>query len=95
MTWTKSDIPSQAGKRVVVTGANSGIGWRASLELARAGAEVTLASRSLAKADDAALRIRQQVPAANLRTRLLNWPIRNPLKCSPRRSFRIPVLWIS
>lgn len=72
MTWTKSDIPSQAGKRVIVTGANSGIGWWASLELARAGAEVTLASRSLAKADDAALRIRQQVPDADLRTRLLD-----------------------
>jgi NADP-dependent 3-hydroxy acid dehydrogenase YdfG len=31
------DIPPQTGKLAVVTGANSGIGWHAVLELARAG----------------------------------------------------------
>lgn len=44
--WTVADIPSQAGKLAVVTGANSGIGWHTALELARAGGEVILAART-------------------------------------------------
>lgn len=63
-TWTKSRIASQAGKRIVVTGGNSGIGWYAALELARAGAEVTIASRNASKVADAAARIRALVKGA-------------------------------
>lgn len=70
--WTVRDIPSQLGRRVVVTGANSGIGWHTALELARAGAEVTLAARSPAKTSDAAARIRAAVPAAALQTGVLD-----------------------
>ncbi|MGN1289176.1 MAG: oxidoreductase [Bradyrhizobium sp.] len=66
--WTVKDIPSQVGKRIVVTGANSGIGWHAGLELARAGAEVTIASRNEMKAADAARRILADVPNANVDT---------------------------
>jgi NAD(P)-dependent dehydrogenase (short-subunit alcohol dehydrogenase family) len=40
--WSVKDIPSQAGKVAVVTGANSGIGWDTALELARAGGEVVM-----------------------------------------------------
>src|ERR1700731_3277627 len=43
------DIPSLQGRLAVVTGANSGIGWHTALELARAGSEVILASRTEAK----------------------------------------------
>ncbi|MES5487582.1 oxidoreductase [Bradyrhizobium sp. INPA03-11B] len=64
--WTVKDIPSQVGKRIIVTGANSGIGWHAALELARAGAEVTIASRNEMKAADAARRILAIVPNANV-----------------------------
>ena len=70
--WTIQDLPSQAGRRIIVTGANSGIGWHTALELARAGAEVTVAARSLAKAEDAAARIHAEVPAATLRTGVLD-----------------------
>jgi NADPH:quinone reductase-like Zn-dependent oxidoreductase len=55
--WTSSDIPSQAGRRIIITGANSGIGWEAALALARAGAEVVLAARTTAKGQDAVDRI--------------------------------------
>jgi NADP-dependent 3-hydroxy acid dehydrogenase YdfG len=60
--WTNKNIPPQTGRRVLVTGANSGIGFQAALELARAGAEVTLISRSEEKAEDARNRIRRIVP---------------------------------
>src|SRR5215813_5217716 len=70
--WTAKDIPSQAGKRIVVTGATSGIGWNTALELARAGAEVIIPARTQAKADDAAARIRADVPAVELRTAIMD-----------------------
>ena len=70
--WTAEDVPSQAGRRVLITGANSGIGFEAALELARKGAEVILPARTQAKADQAASRIVQQVPAAKLYTEILD-----------------------
>src|SRR5712675_194761 len=70
--WTTADIPSLQGKVAVVTGANSGIGWHTALELARAGSEVILASRTEAKGRDAVDRIRQQVPQAKVRAEVLD-----------------------
>jgi len=64
--WTARDIPSQQGRRAVITGANSGIGFHTALELARHGAEVILPARTEAKAQDAVDRIRAEVPDAKL-----------------------------
>ena len=61
--WTADEIPSLAGKRAVVTGANSGIGYHTALELARKGASVILACRNPAKAEDALKRLKAEVPA--------------------------------
>src|SRR4051794_18103342 len=52
--WTAADLPSLEGRTFVVTGANSGIGKIAARELARAGAQVTLAVRDTAKGQAAA-----------------------------------------
>ena len=57
--WTTANKPPQTGKLAVVTGANSGIGWHTALELARAGAEVILAARTVEKGRDAVERIRK------------------------------------
>src|ERR1700722_177349 len=70
--WSVADIPSLQGKLTVVTGANSGIGWHTALELARAGGEVILASRTEAKGSDAVDRIRQQLPHARVRAQVLD-----------------------
>lgn len=47
------------GRRVVVTGANSGIGYATSLALADLGAEVTLLCRNPERAEDAVQKIRE------------------------------------
>ena len=65
---TTRDIPAQTGKRIIVTGANSGIGFYTALELARAGAEVTLASRNPQKVQEAAKRIMTAIPNASVLT---------------------------
>jgi NAD(P)-dependent dehydrogenase (short-subunit alcohol dehydrogenase family) len=52
--WTASDLPDMRGHTAIVTGANSGIGRVAALELARAGAAVTLAVRNTTKGEAAA-----------------------------------------
>jgi NAD(P)-dependent dehydrogenase (short-subunit alcohol dehydrogenase family) len=57
--WSTSDIPSLVGTTAVVTGANSGIGWHTAAELARHGADVTLAVRNLDKGEAAAARMRE------------------------------------
>src|ERR1700744_5470621 len=64
--WTAANIPPQHGKLAYVTGANSGIGFHTTLELARQGATVIMACRDLAKAESARQRILQQVPSAEL-----------------------------
>lgn len=60
--WPGAKLPDLAGKTVIVTGANSGIGYYTALELARAGAEVILACRSAAKGEAAAAKVDAQAP---------------------------------
>src|ERR1700709_704435 len=52
--WTAADLPSFAGRTVIVTGANSGLGEVTARELARVGAKVILAVRTTSKGDTAA-----------------------------------------
>ncbi|CAN5146908.1 oxidoreductase [soil metagenome] len=52
--WTAANLPSFAGRTVIVTGANSGLGEVTARELARVGATVILAVRTTSKGEAAA-----------------------------------------
>ncbi|HET9411126.1 MAG TPA: SDR family NAD(P)-dependent oxidoreductase, partial [Candidatus Dormibacteraeota bacterium] len=70
--WTEADIPDQNGRIAVVTGANTGIGFRTARVLAEQGAQVVLACRDARKAEAAAARIVDAVPSARLVVALLD-----------------------
>ncbi len=56
-SFSTADVPDIPGERVIVTGANSGIGRAAANVLAAAGAQVTLAVRNLQRGQAAAATI--------------------------------------
>jgi NAD(P)-dependent dehydrogenase (short-subunit alcohol dehydrogenase family) len=64
--WTAEQMPSQAGRTAVVTGANSGLGLATARALAAAGAQVVLACRDTAKGEEAAREIRARTPGASV-----------------------------
>jgi NAD(P)-dependent dehydrogenase (short-subunit alcohol dehydrogenase family) len=64
--WTGMQIPSQAGRTALVTGANSGVGFETAKALAEHGAAVALACRDPEKGQDAVRRIRAVAPASEL-----------------------------
>jgi NAD(P)-dependent dehydrogenase (short-subunit alcohol dehydrogenase family) len=70
--WTLADIPSQAGKRVLITGANSGIGYHAAFTLARKGADVILACRDRRKGEAALIRLATEAPGTNTELAILD-----------------------
>lgn len=66
-SWSTQDIPSQAGRRVLITGATGGLGYETALALAQAGADVLLTGRNPAKGAAALAAIRASHPAAQIR----------------------------
>ena len=64
--FAAADVPSQAGRRFLVTGASAGIGWEAARVLAMRGGEVIMACRDVAKGEAARARIVAEVPGAAL-----------------------------
>ena len=64
-SWKAADIPSLAGKRVLVTGANSGIGYHTALKLARKGAQVVFACRDPRRGEAAIASLHADSPGAH------------------------------
>jgi NAD(P)-dependent dehydrogenase (short-subunit alcohol dehydrogenase family) len=63
--WTTGQIPSLAGRTALITGANSGIGYQAALQLARHGAHVLLGCRNIAKGRAALDRLQREATTSN------------------------------
>jgi NAD(P)-dependent dehydrogenase (short-subunit alcohol dehydrogenase family) len=70
--WTAKHIPNQAGRTALVTGANSGLGYFVSLELARQGAHVIMTARDARKGNAALARLKSELPNAKVELRLLD-----------------------
>ena len=70
--WSTEDMPDQSGKTVIVTGANSGIGFESVKALYAKGAYVILACRDLVKARAAMDRIYKRPSPGKLEAALLD-----------------------
>jgi NAD(P)-dependent dehydrogenase (short-subunit alcohol dehydrogenase family) len=64
--WTAADLPSFAGRTVIITGANSGLGAVTARELARTGAQIVMAVRNTGKGEAAAQRMSGDVEVRQL-----------------------------
>jgi NAD(P)-dependent dehydrogenase (short-subunit alcohol dehydrogenase family) len=67
--WTAADVPDLTGRTMVVTGANSGLGFEATRVFADNGATVVMACRSTERGERAAAEIRERVPGGDLDVR--------------------------
>ena len=56
--WSEANVPDLSDRVIMVTGANSGIGYEAARAFAQHGARVVLACRNRTKADAAVADIR-------------------------------------
>jgi hypothetical protein len=65
-TWSVGSVPDLAGKTIIITGANSGLGYEAARVFARKGAQTILACRSQARGEAALKTIRRESPRAGL-----------------------------
>ena len=64
--WDPNELPDATGRTVAITGGNSGVGYFAGEQLARAGARVILACRDPERAEAAVAAIRRRVTGANV-----------------------------
>lgn len=70
--WTKNEMPDQSGKTVIITGANTGIGYETALAFYEKGANVVLACRSRDNAEQAINRLKQNKGNGTLEVLLLD-----------------------
>src|SRR5258706_4631821 len=70
--WTAKDMPDQSGRVVIITGANSGIGYESAIAFARKRAKVVMACRSIDKAERARQDLLKLVPGVSVEIQRLD-----------------------
>ncbi len=70
--WTAAKMPDLTGRIAVVTGANNGLGFQTTLQLAAHRALVVMACRDITRGEEAARKIRARVPDAKIEVSLLD-----------------------
>ena len=70
--WTPDRMPSPEGLRIVITGANAGIGYEAARQWLERGADVTMACRNPTKAEAALASLRASTPNGSVETMSLD-----------------------
>jgi NAD(P)-dependent dehydrogenase (short-subunit alcohol dehydrogenase family) len=70
--WSEADVPDQSDRVVIVTGADTGIGYHTAAVLAYRGAHVVLAVRNLEKGNAALARIVAARPGADVTLQALD-----------------------
>lgn len=65
-SWSLSDVPDLTGRTALVTGANSGLGFWTTVELAKKGARVLMGCRDAGRAEAALQRARAEVTGAQV-----------------------------
>ncbi len=66
MNWTTDNLKDQSGKTILITGANTGLGFQTAMELAKKNAFVIVAGRNEVKINQAIQDIKEECPTAIL-----------------------------
>jgi NAD(P)-dependent dehydrogenase (short-subunit alcohol dehydrogenase family) len=72
MKWSAANIPDQSGRVIIITGANSGIGFWMAKHLSQKGARIIMACRSEERAQAAKEKILKQQSDAKINIELLD-----------------------
>ncbi|WP_224267831.1 oxidoreductase [Haloprofundus salinisoli] len=70
--WTAADMPRLDGQTVVVTGANSGLGYHATRAFAHSGAHVVMACRDMKRGEEARVELAANRPSGALELQKLD-----------------------
>ncbi|GAA4380412.1 SDR family NAD(P)-dependent oxidoreductase [Agromyces bauzanensis] len=92
MNWYPIALPPQAGRRVLVTGANAGIGFFTAARLAGAGAHVVLSGRRPERLDAAVAAIRDVRSAACVETLVIDQSSLDSVAAGAKRLLAGPTL---
>jgi len=92
VSWNPRALPDQSGRTFVVTGANAGLGYFTSEQLAGAGAHVVLACRNPVKAAAAVAAIRGRVRGASVSTLVLDVADLGSVRSAAERMLEFPQL---